>query len=153
SRSSVDEPSLEEETLWLEPESAPDMSVSAAEPPVPDLTPPTLDDPAVTLMNEDVPPIRPSLELPAMVVEATPNERPTSADILPLEDLTESALSGHITLELNAPELEADLRANFFEDAERTPPHGDTEATGVTISTGSAQAFTASDALALGDLD
>jgi hypothetical protein len=153
SRSAVDEPPLEEGTLLLASESAPDMSVSAAEPPVPDLTPPTLDDPALTLMDEDVPPIPPSLELPAMVGDATPKSGSTSAGMLALEDLAAPALSEHITLELDASELEADLQSNFFEDAAHTPSHGDTETTRVTIGTGPEQSFTPSDAVALGALD
>jgi hypothetical protein len=151
--SAVDEPPLDEGTLLLSFESTLDMSASAAEPLVPDLTSPMLDDPAFTLIDEGMLPLQPSLELPAMAGDATPNDRLTSADMLALADLTESALSNHITLELDASALAADLRSNLFEDAARTPPHADTETTGATTSTILEQGFTPSDAVALGALD
>ena len=76
-----------------------------------------------TSIDDVLPPLAPG-ELTGPAAEATPEDMLTSSDMLALEDLEESTLPGHVTLEMNAPDLPDDLMSSLFEEAESTSPAG-----------------------------
>jgi hypothetical protein len=113
---------------------------------------PTLDEPLLAFLDEEIQFMQPPLELPDMPVEATPEGMLAEADTLAWGDLEEPTLAGHLTLEMDAPDLPDDVISSLFEKTV-PPPQPDPATTGARAGFDPAWGFTSSDAQVLGDLD
>ena len=100
----VDAPSPEEVSPGPVLELPPDTFASAVETTLPDPAVLTLDDAALTFMDENVPPTQPSREPTATAGDATPADALTSPDMLVLEDSPESMLPEDLIVELGTPD-------------------------------------------------
>jgi hypothetical protein len=80
----------------------------------------TLDEPRLKAMG-----LLPSFEdeWAPLTAESMPEDMLTSSDMFALEDLEETMLPGHLTLELDASVLPADLASSLLEDATAMSPY------------------------------
>lgn len=115
-----------------------------------DLPIPTLNEADFASVDDTLSPLPPQ-EQPDVTASVAPEGLLTSSDMGALSTLQEPTPPAYVTLEMNAPDLPDDLMSSLFEEVAAPLPQDDPTRTGA--ATGAEAQFTASDAMALEDLD
>jgi len=124
----VAEPPLEEASRLPAFDLAPDAPDTEVEMTLPELDVPMLDDTILTFADEDVPRTPPASAPLAATGDPTHEDALPSSGMFAAEELEESPLSEHFTLDLDALDLPTELMSGPFADVEHTPPQEDTAA-------------------------